>query len=521
MRLLRGSSVALLVAVATACGSDAVTMPGHSGPPPGSPGSGLTTCTSPVAPADVSHPTTVVGTGTAASCTEASFAAALSAGGTITFDCGTEPVTIPMTRQHLVTRNTVIDGGGLIALDGGNAHGILAIRTYYNVTSPALTVQNITLSHGYTTDVANTTGLDSGGAAIFRLGGSLTVINATFDNNHGPKTGQDVAGGAIYSIGNGPTTIAGSLFTGNSASNGGAIGNLGNDFTLVNSRLAGNRATGTGGNPGHGGNGGGVSIDGKGTTIAFCGDRIVSDTGDAFGGGIFRVAYVGTEPTIIDRTSLDSNVIAPSSSSAAGGLYLQGTTITMSATTIANNSAGTAGGFFIGPLSTANLTNTTIASNTALTGLGGGIFVDANVGGTLLNVTIAGNHAPGPVSFDGGIAFGSTHLVLQNSIVADNTVGNGYNPINCGATLGDGGGDMQYPVVRAGGGSDAPGALCTPTTLVADPSLGTLQNNGGVTETMLPAAGSPSIGIGRHCPSTDQRGVARPSACTAGAVEVH
>jgi hypothetical protein len=124
------------------------------------------------------------------------------------------------------------------------------------------------------------------------------------------------------------------------------------------------------------------------------------------------------------------------------------------------------------------------------------------------------------VSFDGGIAFGSTHLTLQNSIVADNTVGNGYNPINCGATLGDGGGNIQYPVARAGGGSDMPGALCTPTVLVADPKLGALQHNGGVTETMLPAAGSPAIGIGTHCPATDQRGNTRASPCTAGAIEV-
>jgi hypothetical protein len=517
---LRSAAGLLLATSAVCCAGDRAITPGHNGPPPAPPGSALTTCASPVAPADVSHPTTVVGTGSPASCTESDFAAAIGVGGVIIFDCGSAPVTIPMTGQHRITRTTVIDGGGLVTLDGGDAHGILAIRSPYNVTDPALTVQNITLSHSRTTDVPNTTGLDSGGAAIFRLGGTLTVVNATFTDNHGPATGQDVAGGAIYSIGGGATTIAGSVFARNSASNGGAIGNLGNDFTLVNSRLTGNHATGTGGNPGHGGNGGGISIDGQGTTIVFCGDRIVSDTGDAFGGGIFRVSYLGTEPTIVDRTSIDSNVIASGSASAAGGLYLQGTTITMDATTISNNSAGTAGGFFIGPLSTANLTNTTIAGNTALTGLGGGVFVNGNVDGTLLNVTIAGNHAPGSVSFDGGIAFGSTHLLLQNSIVADNSVGNGYNPINCGATLADGGGDIQYPVARAGGGSDSPGALCTPTVLVADPSLGVLQDNGGTTETMLPAAHSPAIGIGAHCPPTDQRGATRVSACTAGAVEV-
>jgi hypothetical protein len=514
------AGVALMLA--TGCSSGGATGPTGGRPiSAAAPGSAITTCTPPVAPVDVSHPTTVVGTGTAGSCTEAAFASALAAGGTITFDCGTAPVSILMTQQHLVTTNTVIDGGGLVTLDGGGAHGILAIRTYYNVTTLSLTVQNITLTHGHTTDVVNTTGLDSGGAAIFRLGGTLTVINSTLNDNHGPSSGQDVAGGAIYSIGGGPTTVVGSLFSGNSASNGGAIGNLGNDFTLVNSRLVGNRASGTGGNPGNGGNGGGISIDGQGTTITLCGDQLQSDTGNAFGGGIFRVAYLGTEPTIIDRTSIDSNVILSTTQGLAGGLYLQDTKITMTATTIANNAANGAGGFFVGPGATADLTNTTIAGNTAYTSLGGGLWLDASVHGTLLNVTIAGNHAPGSVAFDGGIAFGSTGVTLQNSIVADNTVGNGYNPINCGATLTDGGGNIQYPVARAGGGSDSPNSLCAAGVLIASPQLGPLGNNGGTTETLVPASGSPAIGIGRSCPSTDQRGVTRAANCTAGAVEVH
>ena len=58
-----------------------------------------------------------------------------------------------------------------------------------------------------------------------------------------------------------------------------------------------------------------------------------------------------------------------------------------------------------------------------------------------------------------------------------------------------------------------------------NPQLGPLQDNGGPTHTMLPAATSPvinslptSTGL---CPSTDQRGVARPQgpACDIGAVE--
>jgi hypothetical protein len=45
----------------------------------------------------VSLPTTVVGTGTAASCTFGALDAAVAKGGVITFDCGCVPVTIAVT----------------------------------------------------------------------------------------------------------------------------------------------------------------------------------------------------------------------------------------------------------------------------------------------------------------------------------------------------------------------------------------------------------------------------------------
>jgi len=50
--------------------------------------------------------------------------------------------------------------------------------------------------------------------------------------------------------------------------------------------------------------------------------------------------------------------------------------------------------------------------------------------------------------------------------------------------------------------------------------LGALADNGGDTETLAPAAGSPARGLGRGCPPTDQRGSPRADPCTAGAVEL-
>ncbi len=58
----------------------------------------------------------VVGHGTPASCTAVAFRKAVAKGGTITFDCGPNPVTIVMDKQAEVhndaSRKVVIDGGG-------------------------------------------------------------------------------------------------------------------------------------------------------------------------------------------------------------------------------------------------------------------------------------------------------------------------------------------------------------------------------------------------------------------------
>src|SRR6185436_5556064 len=82
-------------------------------------------------PADTSSPTTVVGTGTAASCTFSALQAAATAGGVITFNCGDGAVTIPITAtlNLPINKNTVIDGGNKITLDGGGAVRILSFNS--------------------------------------------------------------------------------------------------------------------------------------------------------------------------------------------------------------------------------------------------------------------------------------------------------------------------------------------------------------------------------------------------------
>jgi hypothetical protein len=418
----------------------------------------------------------------------------------VTFDCGSAPTTITVTKEVPVTVDTTIDGAGLVTLSGGGKTRILHIKSAWNIATPLLTVQSLAFTGGYTTDVMNTTSTTQGGGAIFEDGGSLTVIDCTFTDNQCATSGEDVSGGAINGQGVGTLIVEGSTFTDNTGSNGGAIGTQDENVTVVNSTFTGNKATGTGGNPGNGGDGGAMSYDGAHVSWTMCGDVFSNNTGVASGGAIFRVAY-NDEAVNIDRCTFDGNSVDPTSGN-AGGLYLEYATITMTGTTISHNKAHFGGGIWIGHDAVAKITNDTIAGNTAE--MGGGVWFAGGVTGTLLNVTVAGNAG-------NGMAGGDTGVTLQNTLVADNTKGDLEGEVSCDHSHTGAGVNMEYP-----GDSSSP---CTSSVVVSDPSLGPLQDNGGVTETMAPASGSPADGKGTGCPATDQIGQARKSPCTLGALE--
>jgi hypothetical protein len=458
-------------------------------------------CTAPPL-ADVSAPTATVGDGTAASCTQAALQAALSAGGTIVFACGSSPVTIPVSSTLMVSAETVLDGGGTVTLDGGGTARILYLDSDYNTPTPRLTVQRLSFKNGKSAATGDDTA--QGGAAIYRDGGSLTVIDSHFEANNAPLTGQDVAGGAIYGFGGGETVIVGSTFTNNRASDGGAVGSLNGDVTIINSTFTGNTATGTDGNPGNGGCGGALYMDGADERASLCGVVMRDNKAGAIGGAVFRVSNTHTGSFAIDRSTFDANQVTATGGGNAGGLYLEGLALTVNASTISRNQAHYNGGIWINACQV-EMTNTTIAENTATGSNGGGVWLGNAPTGVMKNVTIANNRSTAAGQVAGGIFGGG--LTLVNTLIANNTAQ--YTP-TCDTTHTDGGGNVQWPA----------GALCTPAPLVADPMLGALTDNGGVTETLAPTAGSPAHAIGTGCPSTDQRGMPRGEPCTAGAVEV-
>lgn len=282
---------------------------------------------------DTSNPTTVVGAGSAESCTSEAFVEAVAQGGIITFDCGPDPVVITLEETAKVFNDAadevVIDGGGMVTLSGAGERRILYMNTCdedqvwttshcQNQDHPRLTVQNLTFvdadarSHG-----AEQQG---GGGAIWARGGRLTVLNSRFFNNRCAEEGPDVGGGAIRAFSQfegRPVHVVNSTFggadnLGNSCSNGGALSSIGVSWTIVNSVFVGNRAVGNGGNPAQsgtpgGGSGGAIYNDGNTMTLKLCGSRIENNSVNAHGAGVFFVTNDRSGNIVLEDSVIRNN----------------------------------------------------------------------------------------------------------------------------------------------------------------------------------------------------------------------
>ena len=295
-------------------------------------------CTIPsaAAAADVSHPTTVVGTGTTASCTAAAVTAAVAGGGVVTFNCGPDPLTIVVPEIEIINDGGVtkdgsvtIDGGGKITLSGGGKNRILRQNTcdstlHYTSTrcdlqsTPHLVVQNI----GFTAGIALAEQVDSnglfGGGAIYVQGGTFKAFNVTVTNcqqtNAAGQLVQDLAGGAIYALEiSGPAYVVNSTFQSNSGINGGALGSIGVSWTILNSAFKSNAATGHGENPAAsgtegGGLGGAIYNDGNDYTLTVCGTQMLNNQANELGSGaIFQVVDNLNGALKIDQSTFTGN----------------------------------------------------------------------------------------------------------------------------------------------------------------------------------------------------------------------
>jgi len=249
---------------------------------------------------------------------------------------------------------------------------------------------------------------------------------------------------------------------------------------------------------------------------------------DEYGGGILAESAT----LALDQVAVRGNTSA--NSGRGGGLALESSKVTITASLIADNrNSGDGGGLWTedGEIS---IVNTTIANNAVDTSLypsvpGWGAYggaMEVNEGKWVLqNVTIAGNSIADKNGGDEGegAAINGNFETAQivNTIIYGNTFFN-INPAEqsfCTETLFSEGHNLEEQPLP-----EQPRCFENPTDLIANPLLGALANNGGETDTMALLTGSAAFNAAdaARCPSTDQRGLPRPSlgGCDIGAYEL-
>ena len=241
--------------------------------------------------------------------------------------------------------------------------------------------------------------------------------------------------------------FGGLVITGGVSSDGGAIRNAAADLVIERSTIAGNRVSDSGG-------------------------AIFSDAGS--------VAISSSTISGNETRGNDSN---------GGGIHTNTASISLANSTVSGNRAilGADGGGISTSSGDITLNSVTITRNSA-SGDGGGVFVvdsAANPSLSIANSIIAGNlsNTSPDLQFDSSIP-----LDISFSLIGDNT----------GTPLG----------AAAVGSPDASGNLIGTNTALIDPLLRDLADNGGLTLTHQPLAGSPVIDAGGSSTlASDQRNI--------------
>jgi hypothetical protein len=254
--------------------------------------------------------------------------------------------------------------------------------------------------------------------------------------------------------------------------------------------------------------------------------------------------------------------------------------VTLSGVTITNGNLGLGAGAGIGNGGVLTLLRSAVSGNrvklsctTCFPVEGGGIFNGTGASLTIGNSTVSDNHVSlsgclRSCSAKGGGIYNLGALTLYNSTISGNTAspygqGNGSGiytaspgtAIIQSSTLGGNGGSgaatiwgtaaLQNSIVADNGSSNCAGAVTsngynlssdatcnfnnTGDLNNTDPSLGSLQYNGGPTKTMALPSGSPAVDAGSpngctdgvgHLLKTDQRGKPRPDAEDTGGCDI-
>jgi len=340
--------------------------------------------------------------------------------------------------QLIIDKDLTINGGNTIIVSGRNSTRV------FKVIGSDVTLDSLTITNGYdqSTDCYGTS--CGGGVSIQGSGVIVTISNSVI-------TGSVAArGGGIHNGGNysndSKLIVNDSLISGNSTLmdstflGGGGIYNNTGTITINNSIISNNSAIASGG--------GIHSMGGYGSTVEINDSTIIDNVASSYGGGIYvdsstisitnstlannSAVYGGGISNlggifIIDNTTFSGNIV-----SYLGGAVYNSGRVALSNSVISGSSAGQ-GGCFFSHVSNSSfdaiaINNSTLSNNTAYEG--GCIY---NAGGRVIidNSTISENWGR---SNSGGIRNNSL-IIIDNSTISGNSAGSyGGGGINNGGT---------------------------------------------------------------------------------------
>ncbi len=351
-------------------------------------------------------------------------------------------------------------------------------------------------------------------------GSLLTIADSTITGNHSEEGGGGV--NAFVNFIEQPTslppltTITGGVIDGNDTTlDGGGVSVAAGTLVIDGTTITNNTAAGDGG--------GLTSGDATGPyDLSIIGAIITGNTAGDDGGGVHAgdtVAASITTSTVASNTAIargggifantmslgvDGSRITTNGSAEGGGIWYAGDGLGVRRSTLdGNTAAGDGGGVFADVVGPVVLENVTAVGNAAARG--GAVAVAAG-GTTLDHVTASSNTAPTGAHIWQGAG---TTALTRSALVSPSSA-------SCSSAAATTGWSFLADASCGSSGTDVVSA--------ADPQLGPLTDNGGLTPTLLPAPTSPLGGrvpLASCLTVTDQRGTARPqgAACDAGAVE--
>lgn len=205
--------------------------------------------------------------------------------------------------------------------------------------------------------------------------------------------------------------------------------------------------------------------------------------------------------SLVDTVTFDQVYIYRNQAASAGGagLYLIGTLVDISGSTLAENQAasGPGGGLVIADLDgAASLSNSTFYGNRAGTNGGGLNLAPGAVASDirLVHVTAARNTADSDTDGNGlggglHVANNNAPVTLFNTLVAQNRLGNG-DPGDVGGNLD---GASAHNLIGTGGSGGLADGVQGNQVGVTEPGLDTLADNNGFTRTIALSNGSPAL----------------------------